>query len=131
MRKMMQLTGTDDVNFIGTGEVLNVETEPKPGIVNISMDNDDQLITEENYKKLPDTYTIRKFGHANDKELLLTFDDGPDERWTPTVLKTLKKYNVPAAFFMVGLQMEKNLPLVKKVYDEGYPSATTPSPTTT
>ena len=120
MRKMMQLTGTDDVNFIGTGEVLNVETEPKPGIVNISMDNDDQLIAEENYKKLPDTYTIRKFGHANDKELLLTFDDGPDERWTPTVLKTLKKYNVPAAFFMVGLQMEKNLPLVKKVYDEGY-----------
>lgn len=35
------------------------------------------------------------------------------------MLKTLKHYGVPAAFFMVGLQMEKNLPLVEKVYESG------------
>ena len=31
---------------------------------------------------------------------LLTFDDGPDSRWTPSVLHTLKKYHVHAAFFL-------------------------------
>lgn len=51
---------------------------------------------------------------------MLTFDDGPDARWTPHVLRTLKKYHVPGAFFMVGLQMEKNLPIVRKVYDAGF-----------
>jgi peptidoglycan/xylan/chitin deacetylase (PgdA/CDA1 family) len=38
----------------------------------------------------------------------------------PLILRTLKRYHAPAAFFMVGLQMEKNLPLVKKVYDDGF-----------
>lgn len=120
MNKVMHLSGYDDVNFVGSGEVLDVESEPKEGKVRLAMDADDQLIAEENYLRLPSTYTISKLGHCGSKELLLTFDDGPDARWTPHVLRTLKKYHVPGAFFMVGLQMEKNLPIVKKVYDAGY-----------
>lgn len=120
MNKVMHLSGYDDVNFVGSGEVLDVESEPKEGKVRLAMDTDDQLIAEENYLRLPSTYTISKLGHCGSKELLLTFDDGPDARWTPHVLRTLKKYHVPGAFFMVGLQMEKNLPIVKKVYDAGY-----------
>lgn len=120
MNKVMHLSGYDDVNFVGSGEVLDVESEPKEGKVRLAMDADDQLIAEENYLRLPSTYTISKLGHCGSKELLLTFDDGPDVRWTPHVLRTLKKYHVPGAFFMVGLQMEKNLPIVKKVYDAGY-----------
>jgi len=116
---IMQPTGKDDVNFVGEGEVLSVETEPQAGKVAISMDKNAQLIAEEHYLKLPSNYKVNKLGHARDKELVLTFDDGPDSRWTPSVLKTLKQYHVPGAFFMVGLQMEKNLPLVKQVYENG------------
>jgi len=32
----------------------------------------------------------------------LTFDDGPDPRWTPQVLAILRRYRVPATFFVVG-----------------------------
>lgn len=120
MNKMMRLVGYDDVNFVGTGEVMDVESEPKEGKVSLAMDPNDAIITEEKYLGLPSTYTITKLGHCGPKDLLLTFDDGPDYRWTPRVLSTLKKYHAPAAFFMVGLQMEKNLPLVRRVYDEGY-----------
>lgn len=32
----------------------------------------------------------------------LTFDDGPDPAWTPKVLAALRRYRVPATFFVVG-----------------------------
>ncbi len=118
--KLMQLNGTDDVNFVGSGEVLNVTSEPHHGKIALTMDKDNCLITEEYYRELPTTYTVQRLGKCKPKQLVITFDDGPDERWTPSVLSTLKKYKVPAAFFMVGLQMEKNLPLVKQVFDAGH-----------
>ena len=118
--KLMQLNGTDDVNFVGSGEVLNVTSEPHHGKIAVTMDKDNCLITEEYYRELPTTYTVQRLGKCKPKQLVITFDDGPDERWTPSVLSTLKKYKVPGAFFMVGLQMEKNLPLVKQVFDAGH-----------
>lgn len=118
--QMMQFTGVDDVDYVGTGEVMDVESEPEPGRTAISIDKEDQLVDNENYLRLPSAYTVSKLGQAKSKQLVITFDDGPDYRWTPAVLRTLKRYHVPAAFFMVGLQMEKNLPLVEKVYKAGH-----------
>ena len=120
LQKMMQLPGTEDVNYVGDGEVLSVASEPHPGKISIALDKDEQLIAEEHYVKIPSTYTVDKLGKAGKKELVITFDDGPDSRWTPTVLRILKQYHVPAAFFMVGLQIEKNLPVVKQVFDDGH-----------
>ena len=51
---------------------------------------------------------------------MLTFDDGPDERYTPRILDILSKYKVPAAFFVTGINSEQNLPLVKRLYREGH-----------
>jgi len=36
------------------------------------------------------------------RDLYLTFDDGPNPRSTPIILDTLAAHNVPAAFFLVG-----------------------------
>ncbi|HEV7628070.1 MAG TPA: polysaccharide deacetylase family protein, partial [Streptomyces sp.] len=36
------------------------------------------------------------------KTVALTFDDGPDPRWTPKILAVLQKYDVPGTFFVVG-----------------------------
>jgi len=41
------------------------------------------------------------------KLVALTFDDGPRPQWTPTVLDTLDRYDVPATFFMVGRRVRK------------------------
>jgi cellulose synthase/poly-beta-1,6-N-acetylglucosamine synthase-like glycosyltransferase/peptidoglycan/xylan/chitin deacetylase (PgdA/CDA1 family) len=35
-------------------------------------------------------------------EVALTFDDGPDPTWTPKILAILRRYHVPATFFVVG-----------------------------
>ncbi len=40
--------------------------------------------------------------HIPANAVVLTFDDGPDPRWTPAVLEVLRRHNVPATFFVVG-----------------------------
>ena len=54
------------------------------------------------------------------KKLVLTFDEGPDERYTPQILDILSREKVPAAFFIVGINAENNIPLVKRIYREGH-----------
>ena len=107
------------INYLGDGEILDVKKTPHEGKIKLVMDNTEGLIAEEDYIKIPTSYQIMKYGEAGDKELLLTFDDGPDSRWTPQILDILKKYHLHAAFFVVGLQAERNVPIVKRIYDEG------------
>ena len=61
---------------------------------------------------------MKKPGH--EKELVLTFDDGPDGRYTPAILDILKKENVKAAFFILGVNAEDNIPLLRRVAEEGH-----------
>lgn len=110
----------NDVDYIGDGEILDVLNTPHPGKIRTEIDSTNMLIAEEHYIKIPSTYQIRKYGEAEDKQLLLTFDDGPDETYTPKILDILAKNHVHAAFFVVGLQAEKNLPLIKRIYKEGH-----------
>ena len=46
------------------------------------------------------------------KLVALTFDDGPDPRFTPVVLKILKEHNAKATFFVVGKAAEANPELI-------------------
>ena len=53
-------------------------------------------------------------------KLALTFDDGPDPEWTPAILDILKDKHVPAAFFMIGSNMEAHPGLVQRVLADGH-----------
>jgi cellulose synthase/poly-beta-1,6-N-acetylglucosamine synthase-like glycosyltransferase/peptidoglycan/xylan/chitin deacetylase (PgdA/CDA1 family) len=54
------------------------------------------------------------------KTVALTFDDGPSPQYTPRVLAILKRYHVPAAFFLVGSQVVKYPDLVRAEVRAGY-----------
>ncbi|MGE5499196.1 MAG: polysaccharide deacetylase family protein, partial [Syntrophothermus sp.] len=108
------------LDFEGEGEVLDIVSTPQAGQIEFEYDGRDQLISEENYVQLPSSYLIRKYGASNKKEIVLTFDDGPDYRYTPAILDILKEEHVPAAFFMLGINAENNLSLVKRIYSEGH-----------
>lgn len=56
----------------------------------------------------------------SDNIVALTFDDGPNTTSTKKILEILKRPNVPATFFMVGTQVEKNEAMVKQVKEEGH-----------
>lgn len=110
----------NDVDYVGDGEILDVLNTPHSGHITTEIDSSLMLISEERYQQIPGMYQIHRYGEAADKQLLITFDDGPDERWTPKILDILASYHVPAAFFVVGLEAEKNLPLIKRIYSEGH-----------
>lgn len=109
-------------DYIGDGEVLDVISQPQNGEMKITADTtNDYLIQEEEYLKLPTKYVIRRFGQVEPgKQVLLTFDDGPDPEYTPQILKILKKENVPAAFFVVGVNIQNHLPTFEQVYKGGF-----------
>ncbi|MHB8511783.1 MAG: glycosyltransferase [Actinomycetota bacterium] len=50
----------------------------------------------------------------------LTFDDGPDSRWTPKILEILKQKHVPATFFVVGNQVVQHPELLRLEARDGF-----------
>lgn len=52
--------------------------------------------------------------------LALTFDDGPDPKYTEQILRELKKHNVKATFFVVGYRVKKDCDTVKRIVREGH-----------
>jgi poly-beta-1,6 N-acetyl-D-glucosamine synthase len=112
-------TPVEKPDYIGDGEILNVVTVPQSGKINLDIDSSESLIAEQQYVQMPTKYVIKKYGNVH-KQVILTFDDGPDQEYTPKVLDILKKENVPATFFVVGMEAENNLPLLKRISKEGY-----------
>jgi len=53
------------------------------------------------------------------RQVALTFDDGPDPTWTPKILAVLRRYHVPATFFMVGSRIQAHPELVNAVMRDG------------
>ncbi|WP_432193360.1 bifunctional polysaccharide deacetylase/glycosyltransferase family 2 protein [Streptomyces sp. bgisy027] len=54
-----------------------------------------------------------------DKTIALTFDDGPNPTWTPQVLAILKKYDIPATFFVVGSMVSRYPSIVADMVEAG------------
>jgi cellulose synthase/poly-beta-1,6-N-acetylglucosamine synthase-like glycosyltransferase/spore germination protein YaaH/peptidoglycan/xylan/chitin deacetylase (PgdA/CDA1 family) len=113
-------------DYTGQGEVLDVVATPSSGVIRPEVDSTEMLISEEHYESLPSQYIVNAYGWnkqdtaRNRKKIILTFDDGPDETWTPKVLDILAEKHVPATFFVVGKNVEENIPLLKRIYREGH-----------
>jgi peptidoglycan/xylan/chitin deacetylase (PgdA/CDA1 family) len=54
------------------------------------------------------------------KEVALTFDDGPDDIWTPRVLDVLRRYGVPATFMCVGRRVQQYPQILQRLVREGH-----------
>ncbi|MEU2776816.1 polysaccharide deacetylase family protein [Streptomyces sp. NPDC007162] len=54
------------------------------------------------------------------RQMMLTFDDGPNPNYTPHILDTLAKYDVRAMFFLCGECIVENRELVARMAEEGH-----------
>ena len=52
--------------------------------------------------------------------LALTFDDGPDPRWTPRILDTLRAHDAKATFFPIAPRAAAYPQLVRRIVGEGH-----------
>lgn len=63
---------------------------------------------------------VKFAGERHSKNIALTFDDGPIPEKTEEILRILKLYNAPAAFFCIGNRVTKNPELTRRMYDAGH-----------
>ena len=52
--------------------------------------------------------------------MALTFDDGPDPRFTEDVLKVLNQFDVSGTFFLMGSRAIAYPEIVKRINNEGH-----------
>jgi cellulose synthase/poly-beta-1,6-N-acetylglucosamine synthase-like glycosyltransferase/peptidoglycan/xylan/chitin deacetylase (PgdA/CDA1 family) len=113
-----------DVDDEGEGDIIRVTGQPQPGKRIIEQDTDEpdlkvRLITDEHMDVYPRTYTIEQYGY-HPKEVALSFDDGPDPKWTPKILDILRNKGAKATFMLIGEEAQQNVGLMKRVVREGH-----------
>lgn len=101
------------------GEILRIAAKPREGAREIKFDPVRGFIVAETVTEFPSPWVITRYGSAPGK-IALTFDDGPDPRYTAQILDELKKANAPATFFVVGLSGELRPDLLKREIAEGH-----------
>ena len=61
-------------------------------------------------------------GEEQKPKIALTFDDGPNIKYTPMLLDGLKERGIKATFFLIGAntEQEESKKIVKRMYEEGH-----------
>jgi cellulose synthase/poly-beta-1,6-N-acetylglucosamine synthase-like glycosyltransferase/peptidoglycan/xylan/chitin deacetylase (PgdA/CDA1 family)/spore germination protein YaaH len=108
-----------DVDFEGTGELLEVVSRPQDGWRNLDIDPANGFIKGEEFVSTPSSYVIQR-GGDHPGLIALTFDDGPDPTWTPPILDILKQEQVPATFFIIGKNGQAYPNLMRRIANEGH-----------
>ena len=84
---------------LGTSRILNVEAKTTPRV---------------GLKSFPQTLPLA------DREVVLTFDDGPNPPTTSKVLAALAQECVRATFFLIGVHASQHPEIVKRIAREGH-----------
>ncbi len=114
---LSKITGTRGADVEGRGEILRISSTPQPGARTIRFDRTG-AISDEIFTALPTPYVVQRTGAA-DKQVALTFDDGPDATWTPRILEELEKLHAPATFFVIGEQAVAHPDLLRRIVADG------------
>ncbi|MCM3485064.1 bifunctional polysaccharide deacetylase/glycosyltransferase family 2 protein [Kocuria rosea] len=80
-----------------------------------------RVLTDEERELVGDSpYVMERFGELPEKQLMLTFDDGPDATYTGEILDVLSAEGVPATFFSVGTNVVGQPELFRRIVREGH-----------
>jgi len=107
-----------NVDIEGQGEILRITALPTPGERKLTF-GPNGLLANVDFVQVPRGFTITRTGYRPGL-VALTFDDGPDGRWTPRILDILKTMHVPATFFIVGENALTERGLLERMISEGH-----------
>jgi peptidoglycan-N-acetylglucosamine deacetylase len=113
-----------DIDTEGDGEIIRVTGLPKPGKRTVEVDTDEtdprkKLIVDEHMDVYPTTYTVQQYGYQPN-QVAISFDDGPDPKWTPRILDILKQKGAHATFMLIGEEAQQNIGLMQRIVREGH-----------
>lgn len=121
----------------------NVKKESKKANINIFKKNNEgtgelasysgnhMQIPEHNLESLKSQLMIPQFNangydevkniyFSEEKQVYLTFDDGPSKDVTPQILDILKEHDVKATFFVLGARVDLYPETLKRTFEEGH-----------
>ena len=104
----------------GGARVFRHESNIVPAIVTPQMDVHNEFsgdISARLYRVVHNTIAVDR--DPRPRLIALTFDDGPYPIFTPLLLDTLHKYNVPATFFLIGRDAEQWPEITRRIEAEG------------
>jgi cellulose synthase/poly-beta-1,6-N-acetylglucosamine synthase-like glycosyltransferase/peptidoglycan/xylan/chitin deacetylase (PgdA/CDA1 family) len=118
-QKLTDLPPGPDLILEGEGDIWHITDTPKHGKRSFQYDKASDLFTDESYDAIPLSFNIDQIGTAY-KKIAISFDDGPDPKWTPKILDILKQKNVPGVFFVIGNMANQRPDILKREYAEGH-----------
>lgn len=108
-----------DLILQGDGDIWRITDTPKNGRRTLQYDAASNLFVQEHYVTYPLSWNIDQVGAAPGK-VALSFDDGPDPRWTPRILDILREKEAPATFFVIGDEANQYPSLLRREFSEGH-----------
>jgi cellulose synthase/poly-beta-1,6-N-acetylglucosamine synthase-like glycosyltransferase/peptidoglycan/xylan/chitin deacetylase (PgdA/CDA1 family)/spore germination protein YaaH len=119
INKLNHMSATDTIANVGQGEIVTVDDTRDDGTRTVRLEKNGRysVAYSADFPTFPSLYHQ---GAGGEHQVALTFDDGPDPKWTPMILDILKKYNVKATFFLVGSQAEQYPDIVRRIVNEGH-----------
>lgn len=105
--------------ILGEGVEMRVHRRVQDGRADVSL-APDGTVSDERFEDLPKQVTTERKASGMIRTVALTFDDGPDPKFTPAVLDILARHKVKATFFLIGAQVERNPELVQRIVAEGH-----------
>jgi cellulose synthase/poly-beta-1,6-N-acetylglucosamine synthase-like glycosyltransferase/peptidoglycan/xylan/chitin deacetylase (PgdA/CDA1 family)/spore germination protein YaaH len=123
LRALTTVQPGHDIDTEGDGEIIRVTGLPKNGKRTVEIDTDEpdprkKLIIDEHMDVYPNTYTVQQYGYRPN-QVALSFDDGPDPKWTPRILDVLKRKGAHGTFMLIGDEAQQNIGLMQRIVREG------------
>lgn len=110
----------EDVGYKDAGEVFRISSAPSEGALAIRTD-DRGFIADAQFTALPAGYVLERIGRPiPDKNIVITFDAGPDPKSTLRILDALDRLKISAVFFVVGKYGQENPGLLKEINARGH-----------
>lgn len=116
---LSRIASSPSITHFGEGEIVSVETLDQAGGGRALAETPGGMVTAA-YKTFPVFPTLFHTGGEIPGRVALTFDDGPDPKWTPRILDILRQYHVHATFFVLGANAEKYPALLRRIVAEGH-----------
>ena len=102
IQNIASLNNISDINNIRSGQILNIP----------------EYTYSELERMYPDNFFVS--GNSEEKKVALTFDDGPDDIYTPKILDVLDEHDIPATFFYMGEHIDNHQEVVERTIEEDH-----------
>jgi cellulose synthase/poly-beta-1,6-N-acetylglucosamine synthase-like glycosyltransferase/peptidoglycan/xylan/chitin deacetylase (PgdA/CDA1 family)/spore germination protein YaaH len=117
--KLTEVPPGYDLILEGHGDIWHITNTPESGKRSFEYDAESDSFDDESFESYPVSWRIEQVGAVPHK-LALSFDDGPDARWTPRILDILRQKQAPATFFAIGDEADAQPQLIRREYAEGH-----------